>query len=321
MALKQREKTLTIITIVLLVVVFGRFMVTNWSGPLTARNADKVNLQTRIKKKKEQLAKIRQAQARLADLNRRALPSEPLMAKTVYHNWLHKLTEKAGLDETAVRATKGSIRHGVYREIRFGVQTEGTLDQWVRFLYGFYTSGHLHQIRLVNYRVRGQSIGLNFTIDALSLPGATDEEGGRRAQKLAEDRSEQLALGDLDVYRDAIVQRDLFAPYRPPAPKPVPIQVVEQPKEEPEPPAFDPSPYTYLTSIRRGVDGEPEACLVARPLGKRFELREGDTFELGRLRGRIVHINQDDAEIEIDGERWLLARGNNLREMIRVSGS
>jgi len=113
----------------------------------------------------------------------------------------------------------------------------------------------------------------------------------------------------LDEYRKAIADRNLFAKYKPPSSVPQ----AEGPSL-PEPPKFDPCKHAYLTAIVQGIDKQREAWLIARTTGEKLELCEGDTFELGDVRAKVIHINRRDAEIEFDGKRWLMFMGDNLRE-------
>ena len=117
-----------------------------------------------------------------------------------------------------------------------------------------------------------------------------------------------LAASGLDEYRKAIGDRNLFAKYKPPSAPPG-----EGPRP-PEPPRFDPCKHAYLTAIVRGINDEPEAWMIARTTGQKLALCEGDTFELGDVRAKVIHINRRDTEIEVDGKRWLMFMGDSLRE-------
>jgi len=119
----------------------------------------------------------------------------------------------------------------------------------------------------------------------------------------------RLAASQLDAYREAIARRNVFAAYKPPAP-------VREERPEPErpEPRFDPCEFAYLTGIVQGVGDQPEVWLIARTTGAKYALREGETFEVGDVSARVIHINRRNAEIEFDGKRWLVPMGDNLRE-------
>jgi hypothetical protein len=116
----------------------------------------------------------------------------------------------------------------------------------------------------------------------------------------------RLADSKLDDYRRAIAERNFFAPYKPPPP-------TTQGPGSPGPPKFDPCKYAYLTGIV-GVNDQPEVWLIGRTTGKKYTLREGDTFEVGDVSAKVIRINHRDAEIEFEGKRWLVPMGDNLRE-------
>ena len=117
----------------------------------------------------------------------------------------------------------------------------------------------------------------------------------------------RLTASELDVYREAITKRNVFAAYQPPAP-------VREERPEPPEPRFDPCKFAYLTGIVQGAGDQPEVWLIARTTGTKYALREGETFEVGDVSARVIHINRRNAEIEFDGKRWLVPMGDNLRE-------
>jgi len=304
MALNKREKTLAIVTAALLAVVVGKFLFSAWRGPVKALRAQRDQLRREVDRKHLQVQRGREAKTRLDEWNTRSLPSDPEIARSRYSSWLFRLGTEVGFQGTKVNATgKGRQRAGVYQGLRFTVQAQATLDKLTQFLYKFYSAGHLHQIRSLTIEpIKGSSnLDLTFVVEALSLPGCD------RRDTLSKEPAKRLAASSLDEYQKAIVQRNLFAAYKAPsAPPPGPVQA-------PEPPKFDPGQYTYLTGIV-GIDGEPEAWVIARTTGRKYRLREGDTFEVGEIRAKVIHINQRDAEIEFDGKRWRVPMGDNLRE-------
>ncbi len=309
MVLKKREKILAAVTASLLVLFVGRFLVSAWRGPANRLRADRDKKRTEVDVKQKRLAKGQQAEQRLAELNRRSLPSDPETARSLYQGWLFALSEEAGFDGTKVETSEGRARGNIYHGLHFSVNAEASLDQLTEFLHKFYSAGHLHRIRNLKIQptAKGQNLELVFSIEALSLPGAD------RQDKLSGVASDRLAAADLEEYRKAIGGRNLFAAYEPPRP--------ELPKTggPPEPPKFDPTKYAYLTGIVNGVDNEPEVWLLARTSGKTQKLHKGDTFEVGELKGKILHINRRDAEVEIDGQRWLFPIGDNLHEVRKLS--
>lgn len=398
MVFKKREKILALVVAALLLVVVGRFLFTTWRGPLKALADRRDELVKEVDKKHERVARSRKAQARLAEWNRRSLPSDPVVARSLYQNWLLGLGKEAGFQGTKVDVTgQGRQRGGVYRALRFTVQARATIEKLTDFLYQFYSADQLHLIRSLSIKPTADSGDLELTlvVEALSLPDAKPDpkvtvkstegdfeavpdytpqlkagllytgRGGKLAHKaqfrltgnrgsseftfdkdvpLEEVRDEvneqthktgvtadvsgdrlsleaekdesapsptRLTASTLDEYRKAIVERNFFAPYKPPPPP-----VAEAPPK-PEPPKFDPGKHAYLTAIV-GVNGRPEVWVVARTTGEKFTLHEGDSFEVGEFEAKVIQINRRNAEIEFDGQRWLVSMGDNLHDAVKL---
>jgi hypothetical protein len=91
-------------------------------------------------------------------------------------------------------------------------------------------------------------------------------------------------------------------------PKPLP----DKPREEPV--KFDDAKFTYLTAVL-DVDGKPEAWLVVRTTGKTLKLQPGEKISVGKFKGTIKEIHQQEIQIETaDGNRMLVSIGENLSE-------
>ena len=123
----------------------------------------------------------------------------------------------------------------------------------------------------------------------------------------AQAKDTRLASSDLDDYREAITKRNIFGPYKAPPP------VRTEGPGPPPPPKFDPCKFAFVTAIVAS-NGDPQAWVIARTTGEKFQLREGEEFEIGDFQAKIVRINRRDAEIEFDGKPWLVPLGDNLRE-------
>ena len=132
----------------------------------------------------------------------RSLPSDPEDARRQYQNWLVDRATEYGFE---VKRAPTPTSSDVYERLRFTVTGDGDLMQLVEFLHKFYSVDYLHRISLLRVtRDPGtKQLDLSFTVDALSLPTATNET-------LTEEPSDRLALGDFEAYRDAIVYRNLF---------------------------------------------------------------------------------------------------------------
>ena len=309
---KRREKILALVTGVLLLVVVGHFLFSAWGGLFAIQELHTLrdSLVEEVNQKQARVRKGRELDSRLDQWQRRSLPADPQVARSTYKNWLWELS-RANLRGAKVDSNEGRQLGDIYHKLTFSVRGQATIDQLTEFLYKFHSAGHLHQIRSLSIQpIEGsKNLDLKISVEALSLPGADHRD------RLPEEPSERLAVSDLAEYREVIAQRDVFAPYVAPRP-PAPTRPREQPRE-PGPPPFDPSKHAYLTAIVR-VDDQPQAWLLARTTGEKFRLCEGDAFQVGPLRGTVVRIGRRDAEIEIDGQRWLLPIGDNLRQTVRL---
>ena len=325
MALKKREKVLAGATGALLVVFAGVFYLTGEDSSLGDLRQEREDL---LKEKSEQTARIRPGQRASAQLNRwkqRALPENETLARDLYGDWLLELVvDRVGLHGADITHYASQPHRGIYTVLPFKIEGRGTLDQLTRFLYEFESTGYMHKIRLLTSTPIKDSDDLKLVIDidAVCIPGAVHQD------KLPVNQPSRLEHGKLDEYLETIVRRKmekegdeyryvdrggLFAFYRPKAP-PEP-EPGSPPEPDPESPGFDPSSLTYVSSIDT-VDGVPEVWLFVRTQGKTHRLFEGDSFEVGSMRGTIVRIRVDkrDVEIEVDGRHQLVAFGDNLHQ-------
>ncbi len=302
MTFSQRERILAIVTAGLLAVIALRFAYSFWFGTGRELRRLRTNLTEEVARKQSRLEKINRAKSQLEEFQRRSLPGDAQLAQSVYSNWLLEVAERSGLDEISVDAGAARTRSGRYTGLRFHLQAEATMDELVEFLFEFYSAGYLHKLRSVTLRPRTRSERLDvaITIEAMSLAGAPV---GTELPKLAAPR---MQLANLDSYRRTIARKNFFRPYSPPR-RPALVD------RRPAPPPFDPSKFTYLTAIVGPVD-QLEAWLLCRPTGKLFRLREGQSFQVGELRGTVRRLEPRRAEVEINGQPHTLALGDSLRE-------
>ncbi len=303
-ALNQRERVLAIATVAMLGIVLLYFLFSAWQGPRRALQARKTNVVAELERKQNRLELAAKAQRQLDEWRRRSLPANPETALSLYQNWLLKTARDAGFSGITIEAAQGRRRPEVFQALRLNVQATAGLEELTAFLHHFYQAGHLHQILALGLvpESRGSKMSLQMTIEALSLPTA--------------DRTDSLAavpsghkLAPLDAYRSSIAQRNLFAAYQPPPPS---RPTAEAPRPAPPPPRFDPARHAYLTAIV-AVDDRRQAWIHARTSDERFELLEGDTFEIGGSQGKLLRIGQREAEVEFDGRRYVLSLGDHLR--------
>ena len=88
---------------------------------------------------------------RLDEWNRQSLPQDVEAAGSRYKFWLMELCESdqyaARFQNTQVKPLKNQPIGEVGTYLSFNVSGMASLEQLTRWLYGFYSAGHLHQIR------------------------------------------------------------------------------------------------------------------------------------------------------------------------------
>jgi Tfp pilus assembly protein PilO len=215
----------------------------------------------------------------------RSLPANVQTALTLYQGWLIQLAEQVGLENRKVDCGSPVARQG-YKTIPFVVRGYGTMDQLTHFLFTFYRAPHLHRIRSMQVTpiAAGTRLSLSFSIDALVVDGC------KRADELATGAANVLASAKLEDYR-IIAQRNLLGG----------SSVAEV------------AELTELTAVM-AVDGRPEAWFINRMDDRLQKLQVGGRLEAGWFGGEVVEIIQDDVILEVNGERWLLTRGDRLSD-------
>ena len=97
------------------------------------------------------------------------------------------------------------------------------------------------------------------------------------------------------------------------------VRVVDPPpppEPPPEKPKFDDASQTVLTALVQGGD-EWTAWMNVRTRGKTLKLREGDQFEIGSVRAKVVSVRPKFVELEIEEDRrFTLKMDGVLREAV-----
>lgn len=256
------------------------------TGPLQTRNNKTQSLKNEIEKRNKELAQARKAGKKLVEWQRQSLPSDTEVARSLYQGWLLELVGHVGLSDPNVNSSEPANYKNKFTMLGFSVRGRGSLEQLSKFLFEFYSAGHLHQIRSIGITPlqKGGQLDLSITIEALVLPGAD------RKDRLTAERSDRLAWTDLEDYRP-IVNRNLFAVGG----------------------GLDPTDQTFLSAVNY-VDGEPEAWFTLRDSDELLKLRKGNTLVVGQFSGKLVEIEGADVILESEDQRWLLTIGDNLTQ-------
>lgn len=315
MAMSKRERNLAIATGVL-IVPFAIWMFAGvFGGSASKLRADRANLAKQVNDAKEKIRRSRDVERKLSGWNRQSLPADAEAASSRYQLWLLQLCASprydVGFRNTIVKPSYSRPIGEAGSRLTFTVRGEGSLRQLTRWLYGFYSADYLHRIKAITITpVSGsEKLGLDITVEALALATASDSAGKPRQTALEEPPADAIDAKVLDEYCAVIAGRAIFSPYTPPPPEKPP-----SPGGPPEaPPIFDHGKYTFVTGITQ-VDGKPQVWIEARTSGQKYRLFEGDTFDIGPVQAKILHIHDRSVESEVGGKRYLVALGQNLRE-------
>lgn len=298
-AAKYRQYLLGGVCAVMVVYFGGTWVLDNLlQGPIEEARKTTAKLNAAIEQREKALSKARAYLKVLEIWEGQSVPGDTEVARSLYQAWLVELVSDVGLTSPSVNSTELVSRKGVYNTLSFSVRGRGTLEQLTRFLFGFYQTDLLHQIRSVNISpvLRSDQLDLSLSIEALVLAprGTAPSQDQETVFATFRERvwrvSDRLASPTLADY-DAITRRNLFGMSGAP----------------------DPADFTYLTSVS-AVDGEPQAWFKQRTTDEVFRLGPGDVLHAGTLACTVVEIVGPDVVLETEGERWLLSLGDKLTD-------
>jgi hypothetical protein len=269
-------------------------------GPIREAERTAAKLEKGIEQRKTALAQAKTASELLDRWESQSLPADTEVARSLYQAWLLELVGDAEFSNPSVSSSEATGRKGVYQAFIFSLRARGTLDQLRRFLFAFYQTDLLHQIRSLNITPIGnaQLLDLSFTIEALALmtkgnlaPDASPETVFEQFRQRTWRTSDRLASDRLEAY-DSVVQRNLFGT---------------------GPGETDPTDHTYLTSIT-ATNNVPEVWFTLRTTDEVFKLRPGEPVQIGSLQFSVAETYGTDVIIQTGDERWLLTLGDKLTD-------
>ena len=306
MKMQRREKILAYVVGGLLVAAAGWFLLLGGDSRTDAQlKVDRDRLAGDVETKDKLKRAAASDAKRLAEWNRRALPSDRAVARSLYQNWLRDLANRVHFRQLSVESKEVVSRRDMFTCMSFSVRGHVTLADLTQFLYEFYAAGYLHQIRQMDMKSveAAGELDVNLTVEAMSLPNADCKD------QLSKEPGHGLRLAKLDNYRDPIVKRNLFAPYTPPP------SVAVKPEG-----SVDAAEHTFVTGFTE-VDGLRQVWIQDRMAGKVWKLREGVKFTIGPLHGTVRNISATrEVTLDFDGHRRRLRDGENLRGGVEVDG-
>lgn len=316
--MQPREKVLAAVAGLLLLVAGGYLGWGYVDEMFRFREQQSLALEKQIMEQKQIMLAGRKAQRKLTFWKEQSLPTDVQLANTLYQQWLGDSVKNAGLKEykinpgQIVRQRTPNGEEVLYHKLPFNIRVQGDLGELTDFLYAFYSAPHLHQVRRLSIQplAKEDQLDLQFSVEALVLDGGFHEKG------LSQSRLQRLSLAEAEEYRQAIVERNLFAAYEPPPPPPPPPQpkkVETRPPPPPPKPRFDPAKFAVISAIIE-VAGQPQVWINDRTAGKILKFREGDSFSIGQLQGSVARIGTLDVVLEHSEGRRLLTLGESLHE-------
>ena len=303
--MQPREKLLAAVVGTLAVLAGLWFVGRNLQKSYSDRNNRIALLEKEISGKDDRVELGALASRRLEDFRKRSLPADAKLSQSLVQNWLLTLVDRAKLKGGDVKPIAAVSSRGSFQLLRFTVRGQGSLPQIVEFLHSFYNQDYLHQAPVINLkRLEGSDqIDMTLSAEVAIVPGAAARP------KIEDAPSDRLAMKALADYRQAIVNRNVYAAYVPPRP----VQSAGPRTDPAKPDPYDDAQQAIVTAIL-DEGGSPQAWVSVRTSGKWLKLREGEEFSVGSMKGTITRIGPQEVEILADGKRRLIALGKSLHE-------
>jgi hypothetical protein len=173
--------------------VFGLYMIDalyrTWiEQPQTELNRRIETLSNDLTESKQQQLQSQKTGRRLAEYSARALPSDPMLARSSYQEWLLALVDQHKFTATSVDAsqpvpleiksrTKKGKRIRIGHRIDYSLRGQASLAKLADFLDQFRKVGHLHKIRALTLNPIGSEgrLDVNVSIQVLSMESSVNE--------------------------------------------------------------------------------------------------------------------------------------------------
>jgi hypothetical protein len=348
-ALNQRERILawgagSLVTVAL--VQFGY----NYVQTLFDERQTQVDaLDREISDKNALLLRGKKAGKKLNEWQHRSLPTDLVLARSLYKNWLARLIERTRLGRADVTLGADMPKPGIYVKVPVNVRGQGTMEQVVQLLFDFYQADHLHYIRQLTLTPLAGSDSTTAIAGTASPGGAagaipTMEGGGSdrgsrggfgrsgvgggaggfggfgRGGPRTDGQKYELVLAiealvlpgadRSDQLNDAKADRLAFNDADSYR-KAITDRNFFAPYTPPS--ESDPAADTFVTAVVK-KQGKYQVWINIRISGKTFKLNEGETFELGTETATVSRIEPQAVEIETGGRQRRVSLGKSFAE-------
>jgi hypothetical protein len=288
-------------------------------APVAERQENIAAREKRVFGKKRELNLSDDAARKLKDWKKRSLPPDPLVATSLYQNWLIDLTAKAKLTNPTVTPNKFSQPKGeTYSVISATIKAQGTLERLCDFLYEFRRSGLLHRVSRITLATdehKGDPrLDIEITVEGLAL-----KEAPARATLFADDKLADLPtdkpLRDRKTYSQLLSKNLFVRGYNGP---PGPVRPTRP--TGPTTPADDPREFVFLVgSVSTG--GGFEAMLYDRSTNETRQLAKGSDFSVAGVEGQVVSVGVDHITFTMKGQEWRLNLGDSLAQIQKLASA
>jgi hypothetical protein len=291
---QKRERVLVIVACISLCVLVTLALPMMFRETTRLQN-EKTRLESKIEELELHARNKDEIQSRLTTFTNQALASSGSRALDEYRNWLGDLARSAGIrDYTSPVPARTALRGAPGTKHTFTITGTGRLDQIAEFLRRFHRTEYLHLIQSVAPRPSTRTPGefdVTIKIEALELPEA-------RTVRVPSIVGDDTAITDEERQMLAAISErrilSAFVPPPPPAPRPTPVNPVAPPPII----DFDDSYFCFVIGIME-IDGRPQCWIDYRTEGRKYQLFEGDTFELGGVTCTIKKIEMTSKRVQI----------------------
>jgi hypothetical protein len=254
-----------------------------------------------------QLKESRNAARRLAEWNRRSLPPEPVVASSLYQNWLIDLATRTNLTNVQVTPNRTDVRPkgDAYYVISATIKAQGTLERLCEFLYEFRRSDLLHRVWRINLATDehqgNPTLQIELTVEGLALKGALARTS-LTDPTLAELSADHPSGDERALYSLMVKKNPFVRGYNGPPTSSAALR------------AGGGREFVYLVSLV-STGGRFGGMLYDRATGNSIELTEGSEFRVAGVEGRVLSLGIDFARFQISEAVWRMELGDNLAQL------
>jgi hypothetical protein len=202
----QRERTLAIAVGGLLIFLAIYWGFNKYRGAIQTRENQIASLESKQLDLLQKQFDGARADGQMGEYFVRSLPGNVERARSEYSKWLLEMVQTNNLQNANVDPSTSLPIGDLYDKHSFNVTGEGELDDILELLHSFYAKDYLHRIRSLDLKpTREGGFELSLTADAIGLKSAPLDE-------IQPESNSWRVDADVALYRDPILNRNLFEP-------------------------------------------------------------------------------------------------------------